>query len=189
MKQRGAPNVTRRTLLNETGGHHERIDTRESMSADELATSTVHDPLLEGRGRDMADDMEDADTDSPVRVLLADDDRDTREAVAEALRSDGYEVIEAHNGWELLQHLAAGEDSAPMPVNLVISDVRMPGKNGLEVLAGFRWATGGSTPFIVITGFGDSQTHAEARRLGASAVLAKPFELDQLRTVMLDALA
>jgi len=175
--------------MNDTGGHHGRIDTREGMSAEEVAITTAHDPLLEGRGRDMPDDMDEPGTGSPVRVLLADDDRDTREAVAEALRSDGYEVIEANNGWELLQYLAASEDSAPMPVNLVISDVRMPGKSGLEVIAGFRWATGGSTPFIVITGFGDSQTHAEARRLGAAAVLSKPFELDQLRTVMADVLA
>jgi DNA-binding NtrC family response regulator len=125
---------------------------------------------------------------SPVRVLVADDDPDTREALAEALRNDGYEVIEAQNGWELLQHLAT-PDTEPAPVDLVISDVRMPGKNGLDVLAGLRWANGGSTPFILITGFSDLQMHAEARRLGATAVLAKPFELDQLRTVVINALS
>lgn len=124
---------------------------------------------------------------TPVRVLVADDDSDTREALAQALRCDGYEVIEAQNGWELLQLLAdPGQD--PSAIDLVISDVRMPGKNGLDVLAGLRWANG-STPFILITGFGDLQMHAEARRLGAAAVLAKPFELDQLRTVVLNALA
>lgn len=128
-----------------------------------------------------------SDVGAPVRVLVADDDPDTREALADALRQDGYEVIEAQNGWELLQHLAIPGER-PTPVDLVISDVRMPGKNGLDILAGLRWANG-ETPFILITGFGDSQMHAEARRLGATALLSKPFELDQLRTVVLNALA
>ena len=132
-------------------------------------------------------DLDSGDIGAPVRVLVADDDPDTREALAQALRCDGYEVIEAQNGWELLQHLAA-PNLEPAGVDLVISDVRMPGKNGLDILAGLRWANG-ATPFILITGFGDSQMHAEARRLGAAAVLAKPFEIDQLRTVVLNALA
>jgi CheY-like chemotaxis protein len=127
---------------------------------------------------------------TPVRVLVAEDDTDTREALVEALRLDGYEVIEAHNGWELLQYLAT-QDAQTEPtsqVDLVISDIRMPGKNGLDVLAGLRCANG-ATPFILITGFSDLQIHAEARRLGAAAVLAKPFALEQLRTVMQHALA
>jgi CheY-like chemotaxis protein len=126
---------------------------------------------------------------APVRILVAEDDADTREALVEALRMDGYEVIEAHNGWELLQYLATQDaQTETSQVDLVISDIRMPGKNGLDVLAGLRCANG-STPFILITGFSDLQIHAEARRLGAAAVLAKPFALEQLRTVMQHALA
>jgi CheY-like chemotaxis protein len=127
---------------------------------------------------------------APVRVLVAEDDADTREALVHALRRDGYEVIEAHNGWELLQYLATQDADVRDggQVDLVISDVRMPGKNGLDILAGLRWANG-STPFILITGFSDLQMRAEARRLGAAALLAKPFELDQLRSVVQDALA
>lgn len=130
------------------------------------------------------------DANGRVRVLIADDDADTRQTLADALRLDGYEVIEAQNGWELLQYLATTQNPEvdPAQVDLVISDVRMPGKNGLDVLAGLRWANG-STPFILITGFSDLQMHAEARRLGATAVLSKPFELEQLRTVVLNALA
>jgi len=136
---------------------------------------------------DTADDAELSS--APVRILVAEDDADTREALVEALRLDGYEVIEAHNGWELLQYLATQDaQTETSQVDLVISDIRMPGKNGLDVLAGLRCANG-STPFILITGFSDLQIHAEARRLGAAAVLAKPFALEQLRTVMQHALA
>jgi CheY-like chemotaxis protein len=138
----------------------------------------------------LPDTADDAELSSgPVRILVAEDDTDTREALVEALRLDGYEVIEAHNGWELLQYLATQDaQTETSQVDLVISDLRMPGKNGLDVLAGLRCANG-STPFILITGFSDLQIHAEARRLGAAAVLAKPFALEQLRTVMQHALA
>jgi DNA-binding response OmpR family regulator len=126
---------------------------------------------------------------APARVLVAEDDADMRELLASVLRKDGYDVIEARDGWQLLQYLAthtpAVDDS---PVDLVISDIRMPGKNGLDVLAGLRFADS-STPVILITGFGDLQTHLEARRLGATAVLDKPFDLDQLRSVVLNLLA
>jgi DNA-binding response OmpR family regulator len=124
----------------------------------------------------------------PARVLLADDDPDMRTMVASALRKDGYEVIEARDGWQLLQYLATHTPQVDdHPIDLVISDIRMPGKNGLDVLAGLRWADA-STPFILITGFGDMQTHMEARRLGASAVLDKPFDLEHLRNVVLNLL-
>jgi DNA-binding NtrC family response regulator len=125
---------------------------------------------------------------APARVLLADDDADMREMVASVLRKDGYEVIEARDGFQMLQYLATHvSDDEDSPIDLVISDMRMPGKNGLDVLAGLRWADP-STPFILITGFGDLQTHMEARRLGASAVFDKPFDIEHLRNVVLNLL-
>jgi DNA-binding NtrC family response regulator len=69
------------------------------------------------------------------------------------------------------------------PLDLIITDVRMHGVTGLEILAGLRendW----STPVILMTAFGDAELHAEAMRLGALAVLDKPFELDALRTLV-----
>jgi len=113
-----------------------------------------------------------------MRVLVADDDPDLREVIAEALRVDGFEVIEAANGAQLLDlvgpSLLGGPEGAP--AELVVSDLRMPGITGMSVLGGLRdlpWRP----PFILITAFGDAETHAEARRLGASAVLDKPFEM------------
>jgi DNA-binding NtrC family response regulator len=66
---------------------------------------------------------------------------------------------------------------------LIISDVRMPGVSGLDVLATLRredW----STPVILMTAFGDLETRAEARRLGAKALFDKPFDVDDLRTAV-----
>jgi DNA-binding NtrC family response regulator len=124
---------------------------------------------------------------APPRVLLAEDDEDMREMLAGVLRRDGYDVIEARDGFQLLQYLATHTPAAEDAVDLVISDIRMPGKNGLDVLAGLRWADP-ATPVVLITGFGDLRTHLEAKRLGAAAVLDKPFDLQQLRSVILNLL-
>jgi DNA-binding response OmpR family regulator len=127
---------------------------------------------------------------SKPRIVVAEDDPDMRTLIAGGLRRDGFEVVEAGNGWELLQCLASRYLHAGEPdqaIDLVISDVRMPGKTGLDVLAGLRWAEW-PVPVILITGFGDLQTHAEARRLGAIAVFDKPFDLDDLRTLTLNLL-
>jgi CheY-like chemotaxis protein len=117
----------------------------------------------------------------PARILLAEDDREMRELLAATLRADGYEVIESSNGFDMLQEieilLFSGE---AVPMDLIVSDERMPGMLGLEALAHVRQAEW-PTPFILITGFGDRETHAEADRLGASAVFDKPFDLDDLR--------
>ncbi|WP_437731955.1 response regulator [Sorangium sp. So ce1335] len=121
---------------------------------------------------------------SPVRVLLAEDDRELRQLLATALRRDGYEVLEARDGNQLLELMAESlvSSSGARP-DIVVSDVRMPGKSGLELLAGLRrddW----STPVVLITAFGDPETHAEAYRLGADAVLDKPLDIDDLRVVV-----
>ncbi|WP_224369125.1 response regulator [Hyalangium versicolor] len=117
----------------------------------------------------------------PLRILLAEDQPQMRSLLRGALRRDGYEVIEAEDGPSLLRALVSGllaeQSRAP---DLIITDVRMPGFTGLEVLARLRseeW----NTPVILITAFGDEALHAEAARLGANRVLDKPFELEDLR--------
>lgn len=117
----------------------------------------------------------------PLRVLLAEDQPQMRSLLCGMLIRDGYEVIEVEDGPSLLRALISGllEEQARAP-DLIITDVRMPGLTGLEVLARLRredW----DTPIILITAFGDEELHAEATRLGATRVLDKPFELDELR--------
>jgi CheY-like chemotaxis protein len=117
----------------------------------------------------------------PLRVLLAEDQPEMRSLVRSALVRDGYEVIEAEDGPSVIRALIDGllADQSRAP-DLIITDVRMPGFTGLEVLARLRreqWAT----PVILITAFGDEALHTEAKRLGATRVLDKPFELEDLR--------
>ncbi|HET7543275.1 MAG TPA: response regulator [Polyangiaceae bacterium] len=126
---------------------------------------------------------------SPARVLLAEDDFELRELLACVLRADGHEVIEACDGNELWALL--GGDSATAqgkaPFSLVVSDVRMPGLTAFDVLASLQ-RTLVEVPVILITAFGDQTTHLRALRLGASRVLDKPFDCDELRDAVHDAL-
>ena len=125
------------------------------------------------------------DTDLRARVVVADDDTEFRRLLAWALRRDGHDVIEIADGSDLLDFVGASlsRPDGPLPADLVISDVRMPGYNGLDVLASLRDADW-STPVILITAFGNTTTHDEGQRLGAVAVLDKPFDVDELRALV-----
>ena len=121
----------------------------------------------------------------PTRVLLAEDDPDMRFVLAMYLRQDGYEVVEVSDGSELEAVIRAAAEGTynQTPVDMVVSDVRMPGKDSLEVLRGLRrldWVV----PIVLITAFGSPEVHTEARRLGVRAVLNKPFNLDRLRNLL-----
>jgi two-component system, response regulator, stage 0 sporulation protein F len=121
----------------------------------------------------------------PIRVFLAEDDAEMRSMIASALRRDGHFVLEARDGPALLLELGHaywGDLPDPTPT-VVISDLRMPGRDGLTILRGLRqhaWCPA----FILITGFGDEAIHREAANLGAHAVFDKPFDLDQLRAAV-----
>lgn len=120
------------------------------------------------------------------RVAVAEDNVEMRRLIAATLRGDGYDVVEAGDGPELISRLESlgGEQGPPRTaVELIVSDLRMPGLSGLDVLGAIRdgnWRT----PFILITAFGDEETHREAHDLGARAVLDKPFDLERLRTLV-----
>ena len=118
----------------------------------------------------------------PGRVLLAEDDSEMRVLLAGALLRDGYDVIEAIDGKSMLDRLA---DSAVLgrSIDFIVTDVRMPRLSGLQALMLVRKITM-ETPVIVITAFGDRSTHRDARLLGASAVLDKPFDIPELLTLM-----
>lgn len=124
-------------------------------------------------------------TSAAPRVAWAEDDPAFRDLVARALRTAGYDVLELRNGTELLEYLAASQVYGmryPAP-SLVILDLMMPGFSGLELASGLRRARY-SAPVILVTAFGTSDTHREARRLGVTAVFDKPFDLDDLRAAV-----
>jgi DNA-binding response OmpR family regulator len=118
----------------------------------------------------------------PARILLAEDDRDLRLLLATELRKQGYVVEEAASGHGLLE-LLANMALRNETFDLIVTDIRMPGLTGLSIVEGLRHGlTEGtsSTPVILITAFGDEETHAEARRLGA-VIFDKPFDIGEFR--------
>jgi CheY-like chemotaxis protein len=120
----------------------------------------------------------------PTTIFLAEDDDDMRALISAALRSDGYDVIEAKDGTELLD-LLAGASSSPMKrPDIIVSDVLMPGYSGLGVLAALH-KSAWKVPVILITARRDDAVALDAMRLGASAVVRKPFDIDDLRTTIL----
>src|SRR5262245_32057755 len=97
-----------------------------------------------------------------VRILIAEDDVALRSFLAVALRKDGYEILEARDGAEVLGHLEGvlctdrqWTASSPPPAapDIIVSDIRMPGLTGLEVLDAIRGARL-TVPVILITAFG-----------------------------------
>lgn len=112
-----------------------------------------------------------------LRALVADDDPEMRDLVASLLRREGFLVREATNGAELLSLATDGPQA-----HLVITDLQMPGINGLEVLSRMQ-KEHPRVPVILMTAFANARVREQALQGGAVAVLAKPFsivELDKL---------
>jgi len=121
-------------------------------------------------------------------VLVAEDDTEMRRLLVAVLARDGYRVSEATDAIELLTLMTGWESGAePLP-HVIVTDERLPGGSGLALLEAVR---GRHLPIdvVLITAFGDEALHARARRHGALAVLDKPFDLDDLRTLLAQARA
>jgi DNA-binding NtrC family response regulator len=116
----------------------------------------------------------------PLRVVLAEDDEAMRQLVTASLSREGFDVVVCSNGAELSAVIQRQiEGKAHAPVDVIVSDVQMPGRTGLECLRGVRQFSE-KVPFIVITAFGDRTTYEDAFRSGATAVFDKPFDLQEL---------
>ncbi|MFN7964680.1 MAG: sigma-54 dependent transcriptional regulator [Acidobacteriota bacterium] len=107
------------------------------------------------------------------KILVAEDERNLREGIAEAFRDAGHEVTEAHDGQQALTALEQ------QVYDLVITDYKMPGCDGLEVLRRARMVND-TTPVIMVTAYGTVEGAVEAMRLGAFDYILKPFNLEEL---------
>lgn len=107
------------------------------------------------------------------RVLIAEDDSLVREAVRQLLSREGYCVGTAADGLEAMQILTMEE------VDLVVTDVRMPGAGGMDVLRHAR-RVAPDTAVIIMTAYGTLETALEAMRQGAFDYLTKPFQIEQM---------
>ncbi|PKN59511.1 MAG: sigma-54-dependent Fis family transcriptional regulator [Deltaproteobacteria bacterium HGW-Deltaproteobacteria-14] len=113
------------------------------------------------------------------RVLVVDDDRAVRFTLRAILEEhDDIDVVEAPDG---VAGLAVVRDAG---ADLVISDLRMPGLDGMGLLAQIG-ALPGAPPVIVITAHGDERTAVEAMKAGALDYFAKPFDPDEISRVVL----
>ena len=110
-----------------------------------------------------------------ARVLLVDDDDGSRVAMATGLRRVGYEVVEFDAGEPALTALEAGEAA-----DVLISDVRMPGIDGYELVRRLR-AIRPELPVLMVTAFGDVDGAVQALQGGADDYLTKPVNLLELR--------
>jgi DNA-binding response OmpR family regulator len=109
-------------------------------------------------------------------ILIIDDDPYSRTTLQVILEEEGYEVICAEDG---VRGLAAFRANAP---DLVVTDLIMPNKEGLETIGEIR-RSGATTPIIAVSGGGRLKATdllVLANHLGANAVLAKPFEAEDL---------
>lgn len=105
-------------------------------------------------------------------VLIVDDDRNTREGLERALKRQ-YQVLTAPDAATALKILAGNK------VELVLSDIRMPGLTGIELLAEVR-SKHPETLFVLLTAYGSVETAVEAMKAGAYDFLTKPVNLDHL---------
>jgi DNA-binding response OmpR family regulator len=117
------------------------------------------------------------------RILIVDDDEDMRCWMRLAVERLGAVVREAATGSGALRWLA---DEGPF--DLVITDVRIPLPDGIEVLARAR-SLGIDSPFLVITAFSDRALRERVAGFTASTVLDKPFAMEELHTVVVALLA
>lgn len=116
-------------------------------------------------------------------ILLAEDDREMRRLLEWRLSRDGYEVQSCTNGFELLGHIDSASNREARKFDLIVSDIRMPGFTGMEILE-YVNSNGGRPPIVLITAFGDDDTRAKAEQLNAATILDKPFDLDEFAVVV-----
>ncbi|WP_306591989.1 response regulator [Geothrix sp. 21YS21S-4] len=112
-------------------------------------------------------------------LLLVDDDPVPRETLSTLLMGEGFNVVTAATGEEAERLLR----SAKPPFDLVITDLVMPGKSGMDVLR-VALNTNPSCTVLLLTGFGSVREATEAMELGAFDFVTKPMQIDQFRNTL-----
>jgi DNA-binding response OmpR family regulator len=115
-------------------------------------------------------------------LLIVEDDPEMLDLLRKVLEKDGYRISLAADGHEAARRLAAD------PADLVITDLIMPHRGGLDLLHSIR-QTRPDIPVIIVTAFGDWHTYSQALELGVAAFLSKPLKLAELTAAVHAALA
>jgi len=115
----------------------------------------------------------------PKTVMTVDDSATIRQNVSFVLEDAGYEIVEAVDGKEAFDKIQAN------PVDLVISDVHMPNMNGIELTKAIRaHAPTKFTPVVLLTTESQPEKKMEGKAAGATGWIVKPFQPEQLLTVV-----
>jgi DNA-binding NtrC family response regulator len=110
-----------------------------------------------------------------AKILVADDEQNLRRVLVAMLRREGHDVLQAGSGAEAIERLSE--------VDVVITDLRMPGADGMEVLRTASRAFP-QVPVIMITAYGSVGQAVEAIKAGAFDYIEKPFEQESIRTIV-----
>jgi two-component system response regulator PilR (NtrC family) len=111
------------------------------------------------------------------KILVVDDEQSLRDFLAIMLKKEGHDVVTAINGTDALK--AAHAEI----FDLVISDVKMPGVDGIGVLKAIKEISP-ETVVIMVTAYATAETAVEAMKLGASDYIIKPFKVDELKLII-----
>src|SRR3990170_4123412 len=120
-------------------------------------------------------------SDAPATLLIADDDPGLRESLERTLTREGYKVVLASDGNAALERLQGGG------IDLVLTDLKMPGLTGIEVLRAAK-AIAPDVDVILLTAFGTVEEAVRAMKAGAYDFLTKPFQRPQVLRLIRQAL-
>ncbi|MCK4888842.1 MAG: sigma-54-dependent Fis family transcriptional regulator, partial [Candidatus Aminicenantes bacterium] len=112
-----------------------------------------------------------------LNVLIVDDDESIRDMLSIVLKDENYNVLTAEDGKKALIHLKKNK------INLVISDIKMPDMDGIELLNIIK-KKDEKIPVIMITGHASTNDAIEAMKIGAEQYITKPFNIDELKVVI-----
>jgi DNA-binding NtrC family response regulator len=112
-----------------------------------------------------------------VKILVVDDDASVRNMLGIVLKTSGYEVTAVESGEAALKRLKTEA------FDLIISDIKMPGISGIELLKKIKAITP-EIPMIMITAYASANDAVEAMKLGAEDYITKPFNLDELKLII-----
>jgi two-component system response regulator PilR (NtrC family) len=115
-------------------------------------------------------------------ILIADDEVSYRDILSTQLANAAYEVVVTANGEEAIERLGKSK------IDLALLDIRMPKRDGIQVLEYIKHNCPG-TKAIMLTGFADLEVAMEAKELGAYDFISKPFALDDLLATVKEALS
>ena len=112
-----------------------------------------------------------------MKILVVDDEEGARELFSTILNEEGYEVTLAKDGQEAF---ALFQET---PFDLVITDIKMPVMDGLQLLQEIR-NTGSKIEVILVTAYGEVETYLKAMSLGAAEYINKPIRIKELKRIV-----